>query len=52
MSRRSSSIAFLESNKNIVDWTVFVDPDTNEHYYSSKSRKALIHKIPIGIQAR
>ena len=42
----------LEDNKNVTDWTVFVDPDTDEHYYSSKSKKALVHNIPVGIKAR
>eukprot|EP00938_MAST-03A_sp_MAST-3A-sp1_P002537 g2537.t1 len=40
-----------EDNKNVTDWTVFVDPDTDEHYYSSKSKKALVHNIPVGIKA-
>ena len=41
-----------EDNKNVTDWTIFVDPDTDEHYYSSKSKKALVHNIPVGIKAR
>ncbi|MDC3321691.1 hypothetical protein OAV88_03730 [bacterium] len=41
-----------ENNKNVTDWTIFVDPDTDEHYYSSKSKKSLVHDIPVGIKAR
>ena len=41
-----------EDNKNVTDWTIFVDPDTGEHYYSSKSKKSLVHNIPVGIKAR
>ena len=41
-----------EDNKKVTDWTIFVDPDTDEHYYSSKSKKALVHNIPVGIKAR
>ena len=46
----------LISDKSVTDWRVYEDKDTGQHYYSSKSKKKLLHevrdKIPYGEQAR